>query len=347
MTGPRGVAAISAMKPSKPAAFQRASTSRSWPGASAITAPPPPAPVSLAPIAPAARAVCTSASSSGPETRSAHSRPCAASNVRPSPSTSPLPSAAPASSASLPSAARMSSATDSRSRRRATAATCAAVSRGRPDSPTHSRIAWYTGTGRQPPARENRPATPLFAAAASIPDGLPWKIASASSTAASIALVVRRAPARRRRRARHRHRQRRRAAQARARRHLARRRRSRARALPAGARSPPARARPRCRRRPSPRAPTPGRAGARCRAAPSPRSRPTARRPAPDVRTRPRARRPGSPWRGRRPCTAAVAAHPGLCASHCASSPVITRGAAARSRARATPPAGPPRARRR
>ena len=81
----------------------------------------------------------------------------------------------------------MSSATDSRSRSRATAATCAAVSRGRPDRPTHSVIAWCTGTGRQPVARVKRPAPPVFAAAASMPDGLPWKIVSASSTAASTA----------------------------------------------------------------------------------------------------------------------------------------------------------------
>ena len=168
-----------------------------------------------------------------------------------------------------------------------------------------------------------------------MPDGLPWKIVSASSTAASIARVVRRAPARRRRRARHRHRQRRRAAQPRARRNVGVGVEVERRAPPAGARSPPA-------RRPT------------ALSSPAVASRPqagTRRRPLPG---RAVAVDPDRQPRGQRrvsvddrvladedhlavagPATAvALAAHRGLCASHCASSPVITRGAVARSRAR-------------
>ena len=47
-----------------------------------------------------------------------------------------------------------------------------------------------TGTGCQPVARVNLPVTPLLAAAASIPDGLPWKTSSAAMTAASMASVA-------------------------------------------------------------------------------------------------------------------------------------------------------------
>src|SRR5206468_6824343 len=94
---PAGAATMSVRNPSYPAACQRASTSRVCPGASAMTAPPPPAPVSLAPTAPAARAACTSVSSSGDDSRNAASKPCEASMIRPRPSTSPFASASPAS----------------------------------------------------------------------------------------------------------------------------------------------------------------------------------------------------------------------------------------------------------
>ena len=53
----------------KPSSRQRRSTSVRCEGARAITAPPPPAPVSLAPIAPAARAPCTSRSSASVDSR--------------------------------------------------------------------------------------------------------------------------------------------------------------------------------------------------------------------------------------------------------------------------------------
>ena len=299
-----GVAAISAMKPSKPAAFQRASTSRSWPGASAIAAPPPPAPVSLAPIAPAARAVCDQRVQLGRRTRAApHSRPCAASNVRPSPSTSPLPRAPrPLRPSACPARPGCRRSTDSRSRRRATAATCAAVSRcaaRQPDAQPDRLVARATGL----PARRAR-RTFRRRRSSPRPRRSPTGCRGRSSP-----------PRRRRRRCRRRSSRRAPAAAAAARAtatasaaELPRPARdgnwastSKSSAGASSRRTIAASARPACAvvaggRLEAPRrhAQTPA-----ARARRRPRSRPTIPRPAPDVRTRPRARRRESPWRGR------------------------------------------------
>ena len=341
------VAAMPAMKPSKPAALPArehvalvAGRERDHRAAAARAG------QLGADGARGARARGPGASSSGVDSRSAASRPCATSND-PSQAVdvARAASARPPSSVSSPSVARMPSATGSRSRSRATAATCAAVSRGRPDSPTHSG-----SPGARPPAasrprartvrRRRSPPRPRRC-----PDGLPWKTVSASATAASDRRVARRAPASRRpprapppppappscpaRRA---------TGSAASTVEIQRRRlqpahdrRQRAPDL-------------RCRRRPSPSSPH---AGTRSRPLPGARRRRDARPTSP---------RPARGWPYTTACSPtqdhlAVAealtgwpcaplvgrGHTGRCASHCASSPVITRGAAARSRARPTP----------
>ena len=291
-----GVAAISAMNPSKPAAFQRARTSRSWPGRQRDHR------------AAAARAGQLGADRArgarrvdqrvqlGP--RHAQRAQQAVRGVERPPQAVDValgeragPRRRPACPA-RPGCRRRRTAARAGARPPRPAPPCRA---GAPTARRTTGSPGSTGTGPPPVARENRPAAPVFAAAASMPDGLPWKIASAASTAASIAPSSGARPLA--------------AAAARAiatasaaelpspardgmaavgvevqRRRLQpahdRRQRPPDRAVVAGRRleapgrdaQPPA-ARPRRRRR----------------------SRPTARRPAPRGRRRPRARRPGSP----------------------------------------------------
>src|SRR5262249_13855095 len=134
---------ILTVNPSNPAARQAPSTVSSRPGASAIAAPPPPAPVSLAPSAPAARASAHRRSNSGELTPS-------------------FPSSSWFSSRRAPVMRVRPAATSSPMRRRtscefstfwATRATIARVSRGFPLRPIHSSKG-ASVTGCQPCLRE-------------------------------------------------------------------------------------------------------------------------------------------------------------------------------------------------
>src|SRR2546430_16181492 len=156
-----------------PAASVRATPSGSV--ATATTAPPAPPPVSLAPSAPARRALWASASTSGAETPSASSTAWFWSKVRPRASRSPRSATCTPSSTMLAtSSKRRSCRVGSASQRARRPVTAAPVLRGRVLMATTSGSARVSRSGMMvggSPRTKRKQPGPNAAAAGSIPDG--------------------------------------------------------------------------------------------------------------------------------------------------------------------------------